>query len=156
MRSNAMPIIRKDLAMTNVYRTLAAAHGPAHLPAPHGPPFAGSAKTVALVTLAAIVLCAALYLLGGIRAQCALHEQTLADARVALVAGLSRADCYAWLRAHDLVATNISFAVWHKTALGGWYRAGDGAWPQPALTRPHSSTRMSTSSSRSVWAPRAA
>jgi hypothetical protein len=128
--------------MTNVYRSVAAAHSPAHLPAPHGPHVAGGARAIVVLTLAA-VLSAALYVAAAVQAQSALREQTMADARVALAPGLSRADCYAWLRAHHL-ATNIAFTVWRKTALGVWYRAVDGAWPQPATTRAAALRRASS------------
>lgn len=121
--------------MTNVYRTLAATHGGAHFPPTHGPLRGAGAKTIAVLFLTAAAVGATIWLAVAMRSQTALTEQTVAQARAALVPGMSRADCYAWLRAHHLVATNIAFAVWRKTALGGWDRDGDGAWPQPALTR---------------------
>jgi hypothetical protein len=117
--------------MTNVYRTLAATHGAAHLRAPHG----AAGRAIAVVTLLIVAVCVAAGLTLSLHRQSIANEQTVAEARAILTPGMSRADCYEWLRAHHLIATNVAFAAWKRNALGVWLRSDDGAWPQSADVR---------------------
>jgi hypothetical protein len=110
--------------MAHAYRTV---------PCPRGGPRLTAARRAATVGAALVGLIAAVAWLGAAwHAQAASGARAFALARGAITVGMSRADCYAWLRAHDLVATNIGYGAWSKNRYGAWFRSSDGAWPLPA------------------------
>ncbi|MGD0474419.1 MAG: hypothetical protein ABSB70_14575 [Candidatus Velthaea sp.] len=63
----------------------------------------------------------------------AINSRIVAEMRTAIAPGMPRTDVYAWLRAHNLTATNPRDAVWRVNGLGQMVRVDDNTWPKPRV-----------------------
>jgi hypothetical protein len=112
-------------------------HGYHALPVSKGHDRPTTAISIAFVaTPIAVILAAILWSTLSAHSESLARRAAIAEVRTAIDPGMSRADAYAIVRAHGLVAFNPALAAWTKNRLGVWYRSDDGAWPRPNDPRP--------------------